>query len=237
MKDEDVIFERILKWAMFALVAFITRGGIFILYCAYHIMTGHQELEENHRNKSLTQDELAELNKPENLTEEDKQYFYEHPFAYKDKNGKYKERKEIEWTRHLIIPSWSLELPKIDDYGKGIYWNGFGMDLYNPRFKLSYGYYDWWNKPYWEKIENDEIAYLLKKKEGLEEQICLCLLGHKSGSDAIKTECDIDDVRKNIAENKLYLTNLGEHYAQYKQQLAWFEKITLERKQDNGRKN
>lgn len=237
MKDEDVIFERILKWAMFALVAFITRGGIFILYCAYHIMKGHQELEENHRNRPLTKDELAELNKPENLTEEDKQYFYEHPFAYKDKNGKYVECDEVEWTRHLIIPSCSFDLPRTDDNRRGMYWNQFGMDLYNPRFKSSYGYYDWWNKPYWERIESDEIAYLLKKKQGLEEQICICLLGYKSGSYIVKSECDIDDVKKNIEENNFYLTKLGKHYAQYKQQLEWFEKITLERKQNNGRKN
>ena len=237
MKDEDVIFERILKWAMFALVAFITRGGIFILYCAYHIMTGHQELEENHRNRSLTQDELVDLNKPENLTEEDKQYFYEHPFTYKGKNGKYVECEEVEWTRHLIIPSCSFDLPRTDDNRRGMYWNQFGMDLYNPRFKSSYGYYDWWNKPYWERIESDEIAYLLKKKQGLEEQICICLLGCKSGSYIVKSECDIDDVKKNIEENNFYLTKLGKHYAQYKQQLEWFEKITLERKQNNGRKN
>lgn len=237
MKDEDVIFERILKWAMFALVAFITRGGIFILYCAYHIMTGHQELEENHRNRPSTKDELAELNKPENLTEEDKQYFYEHPFAYKDKNGKYVECEEVEWSERLILFHNLFDLPRTGNYSRGIYWNGFGKDVNNPRFKFSYGYYDWWNKPYWEWVENDEINYLLKKKQYLEEKICECLLGYKSGSYIVKSECDMKDVEENIKLNPVSLTKLGEHYAQYKQQLAWFEKITLERKQDNGRKN
>lgn len=45
------------------------------------------------------------------------------------------------------------------------------------------------------------------------------------------------DVEENIKLNPVSLTKLGEHYAQYKQQLAWFEKATLERKQNNGRKN
>ena len=237
MKDEDVIFERILKWAMFALAAFITRGGIFILYCAYHIMTGHQELEDNHRNRPLTQDELVELNRAENLTEEDKQYFYEHPFTYKGKDGKYVHCEEVEWSEHLILFHNLFDLPRVNDYSHGIYWNGFCKDVNNPRFKVSYGYYDWWNKPYWEWIENDEIDYLLKKKQYLEKKICECLLGYKSGSYIVKSECDLENVKKNIENNDWYLTKLGKHYAQYKKQLERFEKITLERKQDNERKN
>lgn len=236
MKDEDVIFERILKWTMFALLAFITRGGIFILYCAYHIMTGHQELEENHRSRPLTQDELVELNKPENLTEEDKQYFYKHPFAYKDKNGEYKEIDDAYWYKSLRIPNPDELLPTLTSID-GQVWSNFPGTIKNPRFKAELGYNYWWNKPFWDAIDEDEMKYLLRKKGCLEERILEVILGYQYVNlDRPKyldkkrcTEQTIDIIAQNLKVNKVFINDYGKHYAKYKQQLEWYEKTSKER--------
>lgn len=219
---------------MFALAAFITRGGIFILYCAWHIMSGHQELEENRKRRPLTMDELVELNLPENLTEQDKQYFYTHPFAYKDKNGQYVTKNDAYFRKFLRLPA---ENEILMPPGKEESWDDFPREPRNPRFKKEKGYQYWWNRPYWDAVDKDQIDYLLAKKSWLEEHILKEVLGyHLIYSERSyyyervrHAEATKEDVAKNLNHNHLYINDYGKHYAKLKEQMEWYEQTSKER--------
>ena len=124
--------------AMGIVLAFLT-GGLFLPFLLYHLLHGDREVKKVQSRYDYLWGN-PELNAAENLTEEDKQYFYDHPMAYKVGLNQY---KIFEPEEQLIQ-----------------YTGVWGYKSKNPRFAKDEDRDLWWNKPYWDIIEEQHEKYV-----------------------------------------------------------------------------
>lgn len=123
--------------AMGIVLAFLT-GGLFLPFLFYHLLHGDKEVKKVQSGYNyLFANE--EMNAAENLTEEDKQHFYDHPMDFKVGLNRYEEFKPE-----------SERLSSLGDWG---------YKSKNPRFAKDEGRDLWWNKPYWDIVAKQHKQY------------------------------------------------------------------------------
>lgn len=123
--------------AMGIVLAFLT-GGLFLPFLLYHLLHGDKEVKKVKSGYNYLY-ASEDLNATENLTEEDKQHFYDHPMDYKVGLNRYEEFK-----------------PESENL---VYIGDWGYKSKNPRFAKDEGRDLWWNKPYWDIVAKQHKIY------------------------------------------------------------------------------
>lgn len=155
MDKDSIVFERFLKWLMFAVLVFCTGGTFFILYCAYHIFKGSQEVNAVKKKEvpEFMQDRVIKANNPENLSDEHKHLLSLNPDVY------------------FIMANETAIVQEKDTNNVWVWINGkyikFEKDVHvNPRYSYPYDESQWWNKDY--KYKYDEYQ---RRMENYKEYI------------------------------------------------------------------